>query len=141
MKDSSAPTGQVCCEPRRTSVQAAIENRRFTKAYRTMAAALQRDPGLAQSWRANIACVVHDTPSSQTAWETANETADRLLSYLWGVPADYTPREHKQSVVEIDGVAYPTPPQVAGLLHAVSEERDELLANAPAEARRTGAEA
>ena len=32
------------------------------------------------------------------------------------------------STVEIDGIAYPTPPQVAGLLQAVSEERDELLA-------------
>lgn len=33
------------------------------------------------------------------------------------------------SVVEIDGVPYAVLPQVAGLLHAVSEERDELLAN------------
>jgi len=56
-----------------------------------------------------------------------------VFSAPCGVPADYKPREHKQSVVEIDGVAYPTPPQVAGLLHAVSEERDELLANAAGE--------
>ena len=61
------------------------KNRRVAKAYRTMADALQRDPGFAQSWRANIACVVHDTPASQTAWETANETAERLMAHLWGV--------------------------------------------------------
>jgi hypothetical protein len=30
------------------------------------------------------------------------------------------------STVEIDGVAYEVAPQVAGLLQAVSEERDEL---------------
>ena len=32
------------------------------------------------------------------------------------------------SKVEIDGVAYECPPEVAGLLQAVSEERDELQA-------------
>ncbi len=61
------------------------KNRRVAKAYRTMAEALRRDPSFAESWRANIACVVHDTPASQTAWETANETADRLMAHLWGV--------------------------------------------------------
>lgn len=60
-------------------------NRRVAKAYRTMAEALRNDPGFAASWRANIACVVHDTPASQTAWETANETADRLMAHLWVV--------------------------------------------------------
>ena len=30
------------------------------------------------------------------------------------------------SKVEIDGVEYECPPEVAGLLQAVSEERDEL---------------
>lgn len=61
------------------------KNRRVAKAYRTMSEALKNDPGFAESWRANIACVVHDTPASQTAWETANETADRLMAHLWGV--------------------------------------------------------
>ena len=34
------------------------------------------------------------------------------------------------STVEIDGVAYDTVPQVAALLQAVSEERDQLRAKA-----------
>lgn len=66
------------------------KNRRVAKAYRTMAEALKNDPGFAESWRANIACVVHDTPASQTAWETANETADRLMARLWGVRSNAT---------------------------------------------------
>ena len=42
--------------------------------------------------------------------------------------ATYEP-DAGMSTVEIDGVGYPTPPQVAGLLQAISEERDELIAN------------
>ena len=46
------------------------------------------------------------------------------------------------SKVEIDGVEYECPPEVAGLLQAVSEERDELqgvVAEARAAQRESGA--
>ena len=36
------------------------------------------------------------------------------------------PMPSATSIVEIDDVAYSTVPQIAGLLQAVSEERDEL---------------
>jgi len=80
--------------------------------------------------------------------ETDMDILERLRGYN---PPDRTNDDHRQiavdiqdaaaeierlraategtSTVEIDGIAYPTPPQVAGLLQAVSEERDELLAN------------
>ena len=46
------------------------------------------------------------------------------------------------SKVEIDGVEYECPPEVAGLLQAVSEERDELqgvVAQASSAQRESGA--
>ena len=56
-----------------------------SKAYRTMAKALQADPGYAISWQANIAMGIYDGAKGKLTSAEANQIADELMRHLWGV--------------------------------------------------------
>ena len=60
------------------------KNRSVARAYRTMADAMKRDPSCAESWRANIACVIHDGAEGMVPMPKANIIADRMMVHLWG---------------------------------------------------------
>jgi len=60
-------------------------NRPVARAYRTMAKALQNDPGYAKSWQANFAVTIYDGARGRLNLAEADEIADDLMRFMWGV--------------------------------------------------------